>query len=207
MDRSLLDNVVSILMGAIVLYSFFLSYKPALRSLKSVAGDIKIKPQTWLQSVPKLVTTITLLFVILSIFNIGTLELEFKHDFPIRMVFLFLFAFSIYLQVISFRDLGVFYTQDIVLFGKQKIIDSGTYRFLRHPTYFFQFISTFSAAIALESYIVMGFFLFIELPVLIMRADFEEEFLIKHFPTQYKEYSQSTMKWIPYTLPDKKRKD
>lgn len=207
MDRSLLDNVISILMGAIVLYSFFLSYKPALRSLKSVAGDVKIKPRTWLQAIPKLVTTITLVLVILGIFNIGTFETGFNYDLYIRTLFLFLFALSIYLQVKSFRDLGVFYTQDIVLFGKQKIIDTGIYRYLRHPAYFFQFISSFSAAIALESYLIMLFFLLIELPILIMRSDFEEDFLLKHCPNEYKAYSQSTLKWIPYILPEKKLKE
>jgi len=156
---------------------------------------------------PKVVTTITLLLIILSIFNVGTFEIGFKHDFGVRMFFLILYACSIYLQIVSFRDLGVFYTQDIVLFSKQKIIETGTYRYLRHPAYFFQFLSTFSAAIALESYILIVFFLFAELPILIMRADFEEDFLTKHFPTQYSQYTQSTLKWIPYILPEKKRKD
>jgi len=56
----------------------------------------------------------------------------------------------------------------------------------------------FGAAVALLSYIALPLILFVELPLLIMRASLEDKMLAKHFGDEFMRYKKNSGFMIPF---------
>ncbi|SHM46115.1 isoprenylcysteine carboxylmethyltransferase family protein [Chitinophaga sp. CF418] len=94
--------------------------------------------------------------------------------------------------------LGRYFTVDVAIRADHKIVKSGMYRYLRHPSYLGMLISFFGNALAFNSWIavLIGF-----LPVLgavLYRMKIEEELLISNFGQEYLDYKKGTWRLIPF---------
>jgi len=96
----------------------------------------------------------------------------------------------------SIYALGKFFIPVVNIQKKQKVIDIGPYRYLRHPSYTGLLLELFGFSLALLNWIGVIAIFVLFLPVILYRIKIEENFLSEHL-TGYKKYIAKTCKLIP----------
>jgi len=91
---------INILVGLNVAATFGAHYSGAKRGLRSAIGAAKEKPKSYLQTVPVYLSTITLIGIILGVFQVGTLEYLPSYE-PIRIIGLCFFLVFSWIQILS----------------------------------------------------------------------------------------------------------
>jgi protein-S-isoprenylcysteine O-methyltransferase Ste14 len=171
----------------------------AKKGMKSKLSNVVERPKSHLQKIPPNIAAVVLILTILAIFNIGVLNNEIKEQYiEIRVVGLIVFIVFSWLQVYSFKNLGVFYSQDILIFKGHKLKTDGFHKIIRHPQYVSQLISDLGVGIALMGYLIVPIVLLIEIPLFYLRAKSEEKLLLKHFKEDFQEYRKKTGFFIPF---------
>ncbi|MBC8047947.1 MAG: isoprenylcysteine carboxylmethyltransferase family protein [Fimbriimonadaceae bacterium] len=102
------------------------------------------------------------------------------------------------LRISAIRTLGKYFTGTVQIQADQKIIQSGVYKFIRHPSYMGAYLVMVGNAILLHAYIGICISLVAMFAVYYFRIKVEETELIKNFGAQYSEYKKRTKKLIPY---------
>ena len=179
-----------------VIGTFGANVTGAKRGLKSQVSEIKEKPKTFLQKFPPIVSALSLIALVLAVFQIGTLN--YTEDFnSIRYIGLIVYLIFSWIQVWSFKTLGDNYSQDIMIKKNHELIMKGPFNVVRHPQYMCQILLDVGAAAATLSYVV-GFLALIEIPIYIMRASTEDKLLNKYFAEKFSEYKKKSGFMIPF---------
>jgi len=179
-----------------VIATFGANVSGAKKGLKSKVSVIKEKPKTFLQKFPPILSAVTLIVLILGVFQIGTLEYMKEHN-AIRLIGLPVYLIFSWIQVWSFKSLGDNYSQDIVIKKDHQLVTTGPFRYIRHPQYFSQILINIGGTAATVSY-VLGILTLIEIPIYIMRALLEDKMLAKHFAEQFSAYKKKSGFMIPF---------
>jgi protein-S-isoprenylcysteine O-methyltransferase Ste14 len=159
-------------------------------------SEIREKPKTFLQKYPPVLSMLSLVALILAVFQIGTIE--YLEEFnTIRYIGLVIYLVFSWIQVWSFKTLGDNYSQDIMIKKNHELITKGPFKLIRHPQYLCQILLDIGATAATLSYIV-GVFALIEIPIYIMRASMEDKLLAKHFAEKFSEYKKKSGFMIPF---------
>ncbi len=187
---------INIIVGLNVVATFGAHYSGTKRDFRSKVGAAKEKPKSYLQSWPVYLSTLTLIGIILGIFQTGTLEYLPSYQ-PVRIIGLFFFLIFSWIQVLCVKTLAESYSQEVLIHKDHILVTGGIFRFVRHPQYLSQMLMDLGAAAALLSYVVLPIAL-IEIPFLVMRAVMEEKLLEKHFKDDYKEYKKKSGFFIPF---------
>lgn len=187
---------INIIIGLNIIATFGANYSGAKKGVKTKIGTYKEKPKTYLQWLPLTFSTITLLLLIVSVFQLGTLEYaeEFQMIRYIGLVFYLIFS---WVQIWSFKTLGENYAQEILVFKDHQLVEKGPFRLIRHPQYLSQILLDFGAAIATLSFILFPVAV-IQIPFLFMRASLEDQMLEKYFGEKWKSYKQNTGSILPF---------
>lgn len=193
-----IDSFVNLIIVLNIILTLSANVKSASIGFKSKFGGFKEKPKTWLQFWPKLISTLIFLFVVAGLFGVGRLKII-PEDFSfVRITAVFIYVTSSWLQIWSCRECKDLNTPDIVIFKNHRVIDSGIYKVLRHPVYLTQILQDLMVGIALMNCLVLSFTIVLESPMLILRANYEEKLLLKHFPDDYLNYQKRVYKWFPF---------
>jgi protein-S-isoprenylcysteine O-methyltransferase Ste14 len=187
---------VNIIILLNVIATFGANVTGAKRGLKSTLSEVKEKPKTFLQKFPPVLSMLTLVALILAVFQIGTLEYLEEYN-TIRYIGLAVYLVFSWIQVWSFKTLGDNYSQEIIIKKKHELVTKGPFKLIRHPQYLCQILLDIGATAATLSYIVGGFAL-IEIPVYLMRASMEDKLLAKHFAERFSEYKKKSGFMIPF---------
>ena len=179
-----------------VIGTFGANVSGAKRGLKSTVSEIREKPKTFLQKFPPVVSMLSLVALILAVFQIGTLGYIDDYN-NVRYIGLIVYLVFSWIQVWSFKTLGDNYSQDIVVKKHHDLITKGPFKFIRHPQYLCQILLDLGATAATLSYLVGGLAL-IEIPIYIMRASLEDKLLAKHFTDKFFEYKKKSGFMIPF---------
>jgi len=179
-----------------VIATFGANVSGAKKGLKSKVAAIKDKPKTFLQKFPPILSAVTLIVLILGVFQIGTLEYMKEHN-AIRFIGLPVYLIFSWIQVWSFKSLGDNYSQDIIIKKDHQLVTTGPFRYIRHPQYFSQILINISGTAATVSY-VLGILTLVEIPIYIMRALLEDKMLAKHFAEQFSAYKKKSGFMIPF---------
>lgn len=94
--------------------------------------------------------------------------------------------------------LGRFFTTDVAIAAEHRLIDTGPYRWIRHPSYTGSLLSTLGFAICLGNWASL---IVINVPVFIViwwRMQVEEQALIEAFGERYRIYMQITNRLVPF---------
>lgn len=187
---------INIIIGLNIIATFGANYAGAKKGVRTKIGIYKEKPKTYLQWLPLALSTLTLLLLIVSVFQIGTLEYaeEYQSVRYIGLVFYLIFS---WVQIWAFKSLGEFYAQDVLVFKDHQLISAGPYKFIRHPQYLSQMIIDIAASAATLSFILFPVAV-IQIPFLIMRASLEDKMLEKHFGESWKSYKNKKGAFIPF---------
>jgi protein-S-isoprenylcysteine O-methyltransferase Ste14 len=168
----------------------------AKRGLKSTVSEIKDKPKTFLQKFPPVISMLSLVALILAVFQIGTMEYLDEYSL-IRYIGLAVYLIFSWIQVWSFKSLGDNYSQDIMIKKNHELITNGPFKIIRHPQYLCQIVLDLGATAATFSYLV-GIFALIEIPIYIMRASLEDKLLAKYFSEKFSDYKKKSGFMIPF---------
>lgn len=180
---------VNIIIGLNIIATFGANLSGAQKGFKSSLSESVHKPNTYLQKLPLVLSTITLVALILAVFQIGTLDYSSKYN-SVRIAGLIIYLLFSWIQIWSFKTLGNNYSQEIMIRKNHQLISTGPFRLIRHPQYLSQILLDLGAAAATLSYLVF--------PFLILRAKEEEKLLSRHFKDEFSAYKKRSGFLIPF---------
>jgi protein-S-isoprenylcysteine O-methyltransferase Ste14 len=179
-----------------IIATFGANVTGAKSGLKSKVSEVKEKPKTFLQKVPPVISMLSLVALILAVFQIGTLGYIAEYN-SFRYIGLAVYLVFSWIQVWSFKTLGDNYSQDIMIKKNHELVRKGPFSLIRHPQYMCQILLDLGAAVATFSYIV-GLFTLIEIPIYIMRASMEDKLLAKYFAEKFSDYKKKSGFMFPF---------
>ncbi len=168
----------------------------ARKGIKSTVVPPKEKPKTFLQWLPILLSTLTLVCLILAVFQLGTLQYK-SSNHNLRVIGLIIYLVFSWIQIWSYKALGDNYSQNVLIFRSHKLVEKGPFRIIRHPQYLCQILMDLGGGLATLSYIIIPLAL-IEIPFIIMRALLEEKLLAKNFKDSFSAYKKKTGFMFPF---------
>ena len=103
---------------------------------------------------------------------------------------------SIPLLAWTHRSLGKYFSTNLKIMEKHKLITSGPYNWIRHPMYTAEIVFMISMVLASSNWIV-ALPLFFNIAFLYLRVDREEAMMIEHFGDEYRKYISRTGRFLP----------
>lgn len=187
---------INIIIGLNLIATFGANVGAAKKGIKDKVGVFKDKPKTYLQTLPLVLSTITLVVLIVSLFQIGTLEYKTEYQ-TLRVIGLAFYIVFSWVQIWSTKALGDNFSQDIAIKKDHQLVTSGPFKIIRHPQYLSQILLDIGGAAATLSFVLMPLAL-IQIPFLFMRASFEDKLLEKHFGDHFRNYKKKSGQIFPY---------
>lgn len=108
-----------------------------------------------------------------------------------------LFVIGLLVRIHSILTLRQYFTYSVAKVENHKIIDTGLYKFIRHPGYLGQLIIFIGIAISISNWLSI---LLMMIPVTLgylYRIKVEEKFMSDQLGEEYKKYQERTKKIIP----------
>jgi len=187
---------INIFTGINLILTFGANLGGAQKGMKSSIVQAKEKPRTYLQKFPLYMSMITLVILILAIFQVGTIG--YKESLRnIRLIGLAVYIIFSWIQIWAYRKLGKNYSTEVLIGRNHQLVTTGPFKFIRHPQYISQFLLDLGAGFATFSYILIPLAI-VELPFLILRASLEDRLLAKHFSSLFENYKKKTGFMIPF---------
>lgn len=187
---------INIIIGLNIIATFGANFSGAKKGVRDKVGVFKDKPKTYLQTLPLVFSTLTLIALIISIFQIGTLEYDSSNQ-TIRIIGLIFYLIFSWIQIWAFKTLGENYSQDIAIKKDHQLVTNGPFKVIRHPQYLSQILLDLGGAIATLSFILAPLAI-IEIPFLFMRASLEDKLMEKHFGESFKSFKKRTGQIFPF---------
>ncbi len=94
-------------------------------------------------------------------------------------------------------SLGKFFSTRVCIHKTHRLITTGLYRYIRHPSYSGLLICFFAAGIAMGDFLSLSVLLIPLVIALVNRINVEEKFLQQFFGYDYQQYCLQTKKIIP----------
>lgn len=102
------------------------------------------------------------------------------------------------IRVWAIRTLGKHFTATVTLTNDHRLVRSGPYRWVRHPSYLGAFMAILGCPLFLNAYwAVLIAFLAMSIAYY-LRIGVEEKMLSVYFGDQYKDYQENTKRIIPF---------
>jgi len=146
-----------------------------------------------------------LIWVAVIIAVVAALWFKQKHWAPLpieifyrQMVAIPFFISGLALRASALLNLGKFFSTTVITHSEHQLIETGPYRWLRHPAYTGLLISFFAAGLAMGDMLALLVLLAPITFVLYQRIQIEEQWLLGHFGEAYAVYCQSTKALIPW---------
>lgn len=187
---------INIVIGLNIIATFGANFSGAKKGVKDKVGVFKDKPKTYLQTLPLVFSTVTLILLIISVFQIGTLEYKSENQ-TIRLIGLAFYLIFSWIQIWAFKTLGENYSQDIAIKKNHQLVTIGPFKVVRHPQYLSQILLDLGGAVATLSFILLPIAI-IEIPFLFMRASLEDKLLEKHFGESFNNFKKKTGQIFPF---------
>jgi len=187
---------INIIIGLNIIATFGANVGAAKKGIKDKVGIFKDKPKTYLQTLPLVLSTIALVVLIVSLFQVGTLEYKPEHQ-TLRTIGLAFYIIFSWLQIWSTKVLGDNFSQDIAIKKDHHLVTNGPFKFVRHPQYLSQLLMDLGGAAATLSFVLAPLAL-IQIPFLFMRASIEDKLLEKHFGENFRSYKKKTGMIFPF---------
>jgi protein-S-isoprenylcysteine O-methyltransferase Ste14 len=99
-----------------------------------------------------------------------------------------------------FNALGASFTGKVIVEAGQRVIQSGVYRFVRHPSYTAAFLMYCGTGVALGSWISVAILFLVHCYLYGRRVAVEEAALVETLGEPYVEYMARTKRFIPFLI-------
>jgi len=187
---------INIIVGLNIIATFGANVSGAKKGFKDKIGAAKEKPNTYLQKLPVILSTITLIGLIFGVFQLGTLEYITEYN-SIRYIGLTVYLIFSWIQIRAFKTLGENYSQDILIKKDHQLVTNGPFKIIRHPQYMSQILLDLGGAAATLSYIVAPIAI-IQIPFILLRASVEDKLMTKHFGNEFSSYKKKSGFVLPF---------
>lgn len=187
---------INIIIGLNIIATFGANVGAAKKGIKDKVGVFKDKPKTYLQTLPLMLSIFSLIVLIVSVFQVGTVEYKIENQ-TIRIIGLLFYLVFSWVQIWSTKVLGDNYSQDIAIKKNHQLVTNGPFKLVRHPQYFSQLLMDLGGAVATLSFILAPLAI-IQLPFLLMRASLEDNLLEKHFGESFRTFKKKTGMIFPF---------
>ena len=107
------------------------------------------------------------------------------------------FAAGLALRWYSIMHLGRFFTVNVAIAANHQLIETGPYRFVRHPSYTGALMAFLGLALSLANWVSLFILLIPILTVFLWRMYVEEAALLQAFGDQYRNYMNRTKRLVP----------
>ena len=107
------------------------------------------------------------------------------------------FLFGLILRWYSIGYLGKFFTVDVAIHSGHQVIDSGPYRFIRHPSYTGALLAFLGLGLSIGNWWSIAIFVLPTLLAFLVRIEVEERALAEAMGEQYRSYQRRTKRLIP----------
>jgi len=129
----------------------------------------------------------------LSFTTIGSL-----HLIVLQVVGLLLMAVGIAVRSTAIAQLGRFHTPNVAIRGDHRLIETGLYRLVRHPSYLGALIAFLGFSLALDNWLGIVVMMTIMPGIYLYRIHEEDAALLAAFGDSYRAYCQRTKRLIPW---------
>jgi len=187
---------INIIVGLNIIATFGANVSGAKKGFRDKVGNAKEKPNTYLQKLPVILSTITLIGLIFGVFQLGTLEYITEYN-SIRYIGLAVYLIFSWIQIWAFKTLGENYSQDILIKKDHQLVTNGPFRIIRHPQYMSQILLDLGGAAATLSYIVAPIAV-IQILFILLRASVEDKLMAKHFGIEFSSYKKRSGFVLPF---------
>jgi len=119
-------------------------------------------------------------------------------DFRWAQLGLLLMIFGVTFRFIAIRQLGKFFTVDVILHKDHQLIQTGLYKKLRHPSYTGIMVTLMGFGLSLNHYWSLLMVVSIFFIALQNRIRIEENALLQQFGDQYRHYQKNTARLFPF---------
>lgn len=123
------------------------------------------------------------------------------HDFKIDYFICFglvLLLGGTFFRLWCIQTLGKYFTSTVQTQANQRIITTGAYSVIRHPSYLGAYLAIVGSAFLLHAYYGIIFSSILMFAAYWYRIKVEEETLVREFGKEYKSYQARTKKLFPY---------
>ncbi len=186
-----MDPKIIIIITVSYLYGFFEVFMNLRQRSKNKATTTNDKGSLWL-----LYGLITLGYALT--FTIGATKIGRVYDwntfFAIGMA---LVVVGFIIRIYSMLTLNQYFTYSVAKVENHKLIETGMYRFIRHPGYLGQLIIFMGISISISNWLSI---LLMMIPVslgYLYRIKVEEKFMVEQLGEDYKHYQDRTKRIIP----------
>jgi protein-S-isoprenylcysteine O-methyltransferase Ste14 len=101
------------------------------------------------------------------------------------------------LRAWSILTLGRFFTPSVQIQTGQRVVESGPYRYVRHPSYTGMLVGLVGFGIALGNWLSLLVLAVLPLAGLLIRIHYEESVLAEALGDDYREYASRTSRLVP----------
>jgi protein-S-isoprenylcysteine O-methyltransferase len=115
----------------------------------------------------------------------------------LRLAGIAVFAAGLAIRWYSIVHLGRFFTVNVAIASDHRLIDTGPYRYVRHPSYTGALMAFFGLAMCLANWASLSVLMVPVLAVFLWRMHVEEAALLQAFGARYRDYMNRTKRLIP----------
>jgi protein-S-isoprenylcysteine O-methyltransferase Ste14 len=186
-----MDIKIIIIIGFSYLYGFFEVFMNLRQGRKSIVIASSDKGSLWL------------LYILITIgyalsFSVGATKIGRIYDWNTFFVIgMALAALGFVIRIYSIQTLNQYFTYSVAKVENHKIIETGLYKFIRHPGYLGQLIIFIGISISISNWLSI---LVMMIPVTLgylYRIKIEERFMLEQLGEDYLNYQKRTKRIIP----------
>jgi protein-S-isoprenylcysteine O-methyltransferase Ste14 len=107
---------------------------------------------------------------------------------------------GVLVRFIAIRQLGKFFVPEVVIQSDQRVIQTGLYRYVRHPSYTGLLLACVGVGLGFTNWLSLLIMLVASYGLLNYRMNVEERALLNAFGDEYRRYMQRTKRVIPFLL-------
>lgn len=142
-----------------------------------------------------LVILVSIFFAVQSVFWFPSAAMS--HRALFRTIGLFVFVFGLALRWYSIGYLGKFFTVDVAIHSQHRIIETGPYRLVRHPSYTGALLAFVGLGLSMGNWCALAIFTLLPTLAFLARIEVEERALNHAMGEQYRSYQRRTKRLIP----------
>jgi len=116
----------------------------------------------------------------------------------LKLIGITVIIIGILIRLIAIKQLGKFFTVDVTIRNDHQLMQSGFYKYVRHPSYTGALLSFLGFGLSLNNWLSLAIVFLPTLFAFIHRMNIEEKVLTEQFGKQYQDYVSKTKRILPF---------
>ncbi len=141
--------------------------------------------------------TFIIYFILLATFFLYYFNIGLYNSKILAYIGFAILLFGFALRQWAVHILGNFFVPVVKIQKKQKVIEKGVYKYIRHPSYTGLLLELIGFSLALKNLLGVFLIFVLFLPAILYRIKIEEDFLCRNLEG-YKDYMKRTWRFVPF---------